>query len=357
MQYKEKRKVVQEHFKNENLVMINMNDYAATSLIGKNILSYLQEQIGTGLKLNASFLSLNKAEHINLMLEYNLTVEEIKLAQALSMYSSIETLLEQKGKDSRAKDVFLDATDTVLKKMFKPTEMDKYIGISDLIKSTTSPIIIHSTGANDLMRILGTNPYQIDRDFSNRENSGVFEEAKKKARDPKTVRIVLDEVDKNFRNILTLNPNSMMVSLGLYIPEVLKQKKYKDFRNLIYRYNYALKELCSSYNTKYVDTVSIKNRTIKSPKDFNLSQQGQKELAKAIVEELYAYLTGLPVINLDLDEQIEYRTSLDLKSYYIDKLNSINSSSASKERKSELALERIKEKRILEKVLQTRKNL
>lgn len=355
MEYKEKKEEVKKYFKNNELVMISMNDYASTSIIGRNILSYLEQQIKDGLKVDASFLTLNKAEHINLMLEYNLTIEEIKLAQALSIYDGIEHLLEER-EITKHTDFLLDTTDSILKKMFKPNEIDKYIGISDLIRSTKTPIVIHSTGSNDLMRILGTNPYVIDKTYSERKVKATYKEAKEKARDPKTIRIIMDDIDKNFHNILSLNPNTMLVSLGLYIPEILKQRKYQSFRKLILNYNRALRELCSSYSAMYINTDSIKNRTPKTLSDFNLSKSGQKKLAKAIVEELYTYLTRFEITNLDLEEDITYRKEEDLTSYYIDKLTKINSDDISNERKVEQAVEAVREKRILEKVLKMRKN-
>lgn len=351
MEYREKRESVREYFKEKEFVMIEMNDKTTNKALERSVLSYLKGQIEDCLTVDASFMTLNRAEHINLMLEYDLTLEEIRLAQALSIYDSIEKKLEDK-KNTEEKDLLLDVSYSVLKRMAKSKEIDKYIGISDLIKIIKTPLIIHSTGSSDLTRILGTNPYKIDRDFSARQTSSDYKEALKRARDPKTIKIVMDDIEKNFENILALNQNSIIVSLGLCVPDAFKKRKYRSFKELIVMYNQALKELCNSYDVLYINQEKINTGT----KSFKLSSKNRKKLAETIVSELYKYLEQVQILNLNIDDDIIHRTPENVTDYCIERLVEINETDFLPRRKVDLALEAIKERAIYEKVLDIRKN-
>lgn len=282
---------VKDFYNDNELVLIGMNDYANTSILFKNILKYIEEEIEqTGLLINAASLTLNKVEHMNLMLEHNLSVSEIKIAQLLSIYDGISNLfletLGEKGKNAIDK-VLKERVSSVALKY--PTEMDDRINITDIIHEAKAPIIIHSTGANNLMRTLGTNPYTIKKYFE--KDCSKYQYAYQKAYDPKTISEVIKEVEKSFENIIAINPNAIIFSLGLYIQKVFKN--HPGFVDLITEYNERLEKLCDEYLVTYVDTASIckfyENKLI----DFNLSRNGQKALAKTIVCELQHYLKSV----------------------------------------------------------------
>lgn len=271
-----------------------MNDYANSSVFTNSLLRLIEKEINsTGLIIDAGSLTLNKSEHIDITLGYNLTLEEIKIAKLISIHDGISNFVKERfGVQTQLK---LD--NSIFNRLFDPSlvrtgELDR-IGISDIIRKSKSPLIIHSTGANNLMRILGTNPYTLEKDYINRDANFKFYYALAKATSDKTVPMVIDGIKSNFENIYTLNPNSKIFSLGLYMPKIFKKEKYQEFRNLILRYNEALEKLCAEYDVAYIETMTQGKYHENHVIDFNLSFKAQQEIAKMIVQELFMYLDSV----------------------------------------------------------------
>lgn len=290
--YEERRKAVESFYQTHPLVLIGMNDYANSSFLTNSLLKRIEKEINAAsLTIDAGSLTLNKSEHIDVMLGYNLTLEEIRIARLISLHDGISNLIgESLGSKAQS-----GIDRAILNPLFNPKhakEMPR-IGISDLIQDSETPIIIHSTGANNLMRIVGANPYTIERDYKNKRNNHKYKYARMKAMDEKTVTVVLDGIKRNFENIYKLNPDAQIFSLGLYLQKVFKKEKFRDFKELILRYNEALEKLCVEYNVAYIETMNPGNEHQNHFIDFNLSKRGQEELAKAIVKELYIYLDSV----------------------------------------------------------------
>lgn len=293
--YQRKKEALHDYYEKNELVLIGMNDYANSSFLTNSLLRYIEKEIGAAvLNVDAGSLTLNKTEHLDIMLEYNLTLEEIKIARLISIHDGISNLV----RENFGRNVEKKVDTSILEPLFRPSrvktsKIDSTLEIGTLIEEAKSPIIIHSSGANNLMRILGTNPYIIEHDYRMRSCNDQYRYALSKASNPKTVEIVLDGVKRNFENILDLNPNAQIFSLGLYLQKVFKKEKFETFKQLILSYNEALSELCKQYDVNYVSTMIPGNEHENHVIDFNLSQMGQKALAKSIVEALYDSLEAV----------------------------------------------------------------
>lgn len=339
--YEERRKKVEEFYQNNPLVLIGMNDYAHSSFLTNNLLKMIAKEIkAKGLTIDAGSLTLNKSEHIDIMLGFNLTLEEIKIAQLISLHDGISNFIKENvGVKTQKK---LD--NVILKHVFNPThaktnQMDK-IGISDLIKNSDAPLIIHSTGANNLMRILGENPYKLESDYKN--NTLKYISAVIKASRESTVSYVLDGIKRNFENIYTLNPNAQIFYLGLGLQKVLKKEQFQMFKSLILTYNKELEKLCSKYNVNYIETLNYENQ-----KESNLSEKSQQELVRYIVEELFSCLEELELEpkKKEHNKEIVYYEKEEIPSRYKGFLNDY------KVTDMQLKEERRREQKIYEKTL------
>lgn len=344
--YEQRRKKVEEFYQKNPLVLIGMNDYANSSFLTSSLLKMIEKEINAAsLTIDAGSLTLNKSEHIDIMLGYNLTLEEIKIAQFISLHDGISNLIKENfGSKTQSK-----IDESILKPLFNPihaksSEMEK-MGISDLIKISDAPLIIHSTGANNLMRILGENPYTLESDCKNKRNK--YTRAIMKALDENTIPVVLDGIKRNFENIYALNPNAQIFSLGLYLQKVFKKEKYQIFRSLILKYNEELEKLCAQYNVSYIETMNHGDKHQNHLIDFNLSKKGQQELARYIVQEIFLYLDSVKFqpIYKENDKKINYASKEDIVSgyeKYLDDPTNIDKS---------LKEEREREKKIYEKTL------
>ncbi len=306
------KKDLKTFYENNELVLIGMNDYANTSILFKNILDYVAEEIGKdGIVIDASFLTLNKVEHMNTMLEYNLSLSEIKIAQVLSLYDGVSNLfLENFGESGKIlfdklfkKSVYSLATK-------RPSLMDDEINIAELIHEAKAPIIIHSTGANNLMRILGTNPYVIKKDFKARNKNANYYYSLFKSKEEVLIPNLLAEIEKSFETIIAINPNSIIFSLGFYVQNVFKKKEFADFKELILAYNEGLRKLCDDYSIIYIDTATLSTIHSNHLIDFNLSRKAQKDLAIIILDKLYKYLLSK---NFNLKEDAKNIGELEIK--------------------------------------------
>ncbi len=299
------QQIAHDYYSDHEFVLIGMNDYANNSIFFKNILGYIADEINQSvLSIDAASLTLNKAEHINIMLENNLSIEEIKIAKLLSVYDGICNLFMERsleGKKEKVDQFLSSKLDTLIKKTVEPN--DKYLNISTIMEQTQAPIIIHSTGANNLMRTLGTNPYTLKKDYENRELNSNYYYALMRAECPNTIKEVINKVERNFDTILAINPNSIIFSLGLYVQKILKEERFKEFKNLILEYNACLKDLCDKYKVHYIETMQFGNSYENGVVDFNLSKKAQQEIAKTIAEELVNYLHS---VNYDVERKAEW---------------------------------------------------
>ncbi len=279
--------MLKEYYKeNQELTIVGLNDSQGvntTSLFKKGLLEFISDKLKDEetktTVINAFSLMFNKTEHINYLLKSNPNLEEIKDLQVYGMVSALE-----KAFGDFHLPRCLGKIGYISRKLRKPCDEDKNIRLTDTLRDSKEPIVIYSSGANDLMRECWNNPLKIKKDYE--KQYAAYKYAVDKL-NTSTVNRVLDRVDKNFNNILSINDKADIFALGLYIPKSMQGDEMEVFNNVIRIYNCFLKELCKKYNIEYVNTEFVASQNNKSEKNFHITTEGHAYLANRIIEILY----------------------------------------------------------------------
>lgn len=273
--------------KNKELTIIGLNDSQGvntTTLFRKGLLEFvadkLKDEETKTTVIDAFSLLFNKTEHINYLLRSNPNLEEIKDLQVYGMVSALEKAI---GDFHLPKS--LGKIGYVSRVLYKRDDEDKNIRLTDTLKDSKEPIVIYSSGANDIMREGWNNPFSIRRDY--KKQNDTYKYALDKLSDISTVKRVISRVDENFNNILSLNDKADVFALGLYIPKSMQCEGMGVFNSAIKKYNEFLKVLCEKYNIEYVDTETNANKNNRSNLNFHVTTEGHNALANQIIELLY----------------------------------------------------------------------
>ena len=164
---------------------------------------------------------------------------------------------------------------------------DANIHLTTDLKDSKEPIVIYSSGVNNLMREVGNNPFSISKDYKDRDKRPNYNYTLEKVNNPNTLNKVMDGIDKNFYNLLSINDRSDIFALGSYTPASLRSEDMKIFQDLILAYNERLTSLCNSYHITYINTNEIGNRYNNSKANFHINTKGQIALAETILESIY----------------------------------------------------------------------
>lgn len=282
---------LKEYYKNKGLAIIGLNDSQGVNTTSTFFKEGLLEYIGRTLSddvlrpivIDAFSLTLNKTEHIDSMLRSNLSLEEIKLSQVYSVVSALEKVM----KDIKMPK-FLGKIGYVYKMNYRVKPEDRDIFISDSLKTASEPLVIYSSGVNNLMREVGSNPFAIKSQYKNRDKNPAYYYSLKKSSDPKVLVGVIDDIKKNFESIFGINEKSDIFALGAYIPKSLDCKEMNIFSDLVLKYNELLEDLCDQYGVDYVDTENIGKEFNKSSNNFHITSEGHNALANYILSKIYA---------------------------------------------------------------------
>lgn len=273
--------------KNQELTIAGLNDSQGvntTTLFKKGLLEFvadkLKDEDTKTTVIDAFSLMFNKTEHINYLLRSNPNLEEIKDLQVYGMVSALEKAI---GDFHLPK--CLGKIGYVSRILHKHCDEDKNIRLTDTLKDSKEPIVIYSSGANDIMREGWNNPFKIVRDY--KKQNGAYKYALDKLSDVSTLKRVIARVDENFNNILSLNDKADVFALGIYIPKSMQSEGMEVFNNAIEIYNEFLRELCKKYNVEYVDTEASVEEYGKSNINFHVTTKGHNALANQIIELLY----------------------------------------------------------------------
>jgi len=267
---------LQSYYQDNDLTIIGLNDIEGINkhpnLLKKNFLDY----IGNLLKtknfspriINIFSELINKTEHIDYLLENNLSLEEIKLSQLYSVIS----LLEKQATDLKLPKS-LGNLAYIYKLIYNPQKHEEKIFLTKMIQRTQEPTIIYSSGFSNLMCEIGTTPLIITKDYENRKTSPNYTYTCEKSTNPNTLTKVLTGIETNFTNILTLNNNADIYTLGTFIPKI-QTKGLEILIELLEKYNESLQRLCQKYNITYINPNLIENR------EFN-------NIAAHLIEAMY----------------------------------------------------------------------
>ena len=242
--------------------------------------------------IDAFSLLLNKTEHVDQMLKYNFSVEQIKASQVKSAILSLSKALSENGYPA-----FLGRIANIYKMNYgiKPGDREKFI--STELRKSTEPVVIYSCGANDLMRAVGSDPLSLLRTYKEAhegKDSEKREYAQKRfnysirrASDHKTVDDTIDAVKRNFDTILGVNNDARIVALKLFVPQTFfGENIFFVFREMIENYNNKLSEVCSEYGVSTVDTQLVSIEHCNGEGNFHNSPFGNQKIAQGIISAI-----------------------------------------------------------------------
>ena len=279
-----------QYYKDNGLLIVGLNDSqgvnTTSTFFKKGLLEYLafaltSEELTPNV-ISAFSLTMNKTEHIDYFLKNNLSLEEIKLSQIYSAISALEKVMTDIGLPR-----FLGKAGNIYRLVYSPRKDDEKINISTLLKESQEPGVVYSSGINDLMREVGTNPFGIKGDYKAREKKPNYYYALEKTNNPETLNKVMDAMRKNYDTILGINSKTDIYTLGAYIPKSLQSEEMDIFRDLIIAYNEKLTNLCKQYNITFIDTEEVGKKYNNSESNFHISTAGHTALANYILGCMY----------------------------------------------------------------------
>ena len=261
---------------------------------------------------------------------------------------------------------FLGQIGNVYRLIYSPKKDDKNIKLSTSLKKAYEPIVVYSSGVNNLMREVGSNPFAIKGEYKARDKKPNYYYTLEKAKDPKTLNTVIDGIEKNYDNILNINPKADIYSLGAYIPKSLEIEGMNIFRELIVAYNEKLSELCKQYNITYINTENVGKTYNSSENNFHVSTSGHYALANYILEYIYKNkvnnnnVNNVNNVNKNIIELTNKGSEGIIDSVLDDYEKSYKKSQGltgyAQSRELDIALEHINEAKVFRKVYQNKSN-
>ena len=274
----------------EKVVIAGFNDSqglnANTTPWKEGILDYLSSTLfpdrDDTIVINGFSLTLNKTEHLDQILKHNPTIADIKMARRYAAVSAMKKVMQ---------DIHLPQVFGNVGKIYGLTDKvkpgDENVHVSDAIKEAEKPIIIYSSGSNDVMRIAGSNPFAIKGQYKARDKKINYNYALEMIRDEQTMKRVINSIKRNFETIYGINQNSEVFTLGTPIPKVFTKEEFKVFRDFVIAYNDELQTLCKEYGTSYIDTIQVGKDYNNSNVNFHYSAGSQVALSDLIIDKMH----------------------------------------------------------------------
>lgn len=278
------------YYKDKGLLIVGLNDSqgvnTTSTFFKKGLLEYLAASLTseelTPEIINAFSLTMNKTEHIDYFLKNNLSLEEIKLSQIYSVISALEKVMTDIGLPK-----FVGQIGNAYRLIYTPKKGDENIKISTSLKQAQEPLMIYSSGVNDLMREVGANPFGIKGDYKARDKKPNYYYTLEKTNSPETLKKVIDAIERNYNTVLGINSNTDIYTLGAYIPKSLQSEEMNIFRDLVIAYNEELLNLCNQYGITFMDTEEVGKKYNNSESNFHISTAGHNALANYILGYMY----------------------------------------------------------------------
>lgn len=355
------------YYKNNGLLIVGLNDSQGVNTTSTFFKKGLLEHLASALTsceltpevINAFSLTMNKTEHIDYFLKNNLSLEEIKLSQIYSVISALEKVMSDIGMPK-----FLGKVGNIYRLIYTPKKGDEKIKISSSLKDTKEPVMIYSSGVNDLMREVGANPFGIKSDYKLRDKKPNYYYTLEKINNPNTLNRVIDSIERNYNNILEINDQTDIYTLGAYIPKSLQSDEMNIFRDLVIAYNEELINLCKQYGTAFIDTEEVGKNYNNSENNFHISTAGHNVLSNYILGHMYQNKiinqnqknninTKTYEISNNGPEGIIASTTVDYEQSYN---NAMKLTGYPRERELAIAAEHQRETEVFQKVLTHRKS-
>lgn len=286
---------LQEYYQDKGLTIVGLNDSQGVNVSSNIFKRGILELIANALKageldpiiIDAFSMLMNKTEHVDYYLRHDLSVEEIKLSQNYSAIQAFSKLL---------KDMHLPQSLSGIASCYsfinKTGEKDKNVRVRSLLRDSFEPTIIYSSGVNNLMRELGTNPFVLPYDYKTREKRPNYYYTEDKAKDPSVLSKVIDGIESNFEHILSINDSADIYALGIYVPKSIRSDETNLYGNLVSSYDEKLEQLCSSYHVTYINMEQIGKSYNNNSLNFHISARGHSVIADTILHNMWARKIG-----------------------------------------------------------------
>ena len=277
---------------------------------------YLEEELDATV-VDASSLRFNKISHMDMLLDNNLSIAEMKELNNNGAYYASKKLADDIGLP------FLGGIfGTLGREIYgqKINEEDNNVCVSDLLKKSCEPIVIYSSGANDLMFLANANPNSIQKYDSKGNITDKYLYAESILCNPIISENIICNIENSFNKILSINPNSKIFVLSIYVPEELSNEDYRVFVTAINEHNRKLKKLCDKYNICFIDESNLGKIYSNKDYDFHIDEVGHKQLASILINEISKNL-----YKNSLDNYVEYTYDNDgLEGFYCDLVKEID---------------------------------
>ena len=285
---KEHQKELQEYYKGRNVVIAGLNDSQGinvSTLVTRGLLDHIAHSLsakGVDITYFDCFsLLFNKIEHAEFLLDQDLNRAEIKLIQNNGNLEAIRNAMKNMHKP-----LIFGEVGRLLSVGNQPTDEDFGQGITTSLAEADIAKLILSVGPNDLMRILGTNPYDINKDYKNREINNTYNYALEAAKDPRTITMVMDKYKRLIEKARSINNDMNIYSLGVYKTGSLQKPEFVTFSELIEKYDEELKKLCASEGITFIDNKEG-SKHIGDLSGFHLNGTGIKILSNKILQHMW----------------------------------------------------------------------
>ncbi len=269
-----------ERFKSKSVLMVGGNESIGVpcSVRGKDKKGFMEivanKLISEGIDVSTIdmfSMFINKNWHIDEILKYNLTIEEIKNIKKASIRLNRKKFFNKLFLPKSLED--LDKTD------FGDDR------ITDLLKTYEKVIMFYQSGSNNLMYEIQASP--IESVFDKKMLERAFESMS----GDKTIKKVISGMDRNINNLLSINNDMELYVLGLYVPKFFRalSKHSDEFKmaiDFINRFNDEVEGLASSNMVNYVDITSVGDYCAKFGMDFHCTRQGHEHLADLALKSI-----------------------------------------------------------------------
>lgn len=308
----ENSKIIRQHYEdksNGRLLIVGLNDDRCYNL-QKSCLTFIKETLQSSEYdidvFNAFSMFFNKMRHIDYYLDNDLSQDDIEQIQKYGTITEIkhaigESFLGKDAEDSQFSENIGALANKMLSRTYEDRKDKKRFRISSSIRNSEEPIIIYSSGINDIMSEFWINPFNAKNLYYNERESYDYSANRTKGeqRDECMTRL-MNGHRRNFDKLLGLNDQSKIMCLGAYLYS--KTREYDvPFHDFILEYNAELEKLCGEYGINYVDL-----RFIEDTRFQNAAHTYFKSVSRLIAGKVLESLAG----TIDNTREGSYRKTI-----------------------------------------------
>lgn len=362
---------IRTYYKEDGLALIGLNDSMGASVLPwqtsllKFLKKALEDDTFNPIIIDGFSLLFNKTEHLEYFIQNNLSSKQIALANYFGAIASFEKI---------GTDIHLGP----LSKLFSlPVRLCKgnfmhtstpNVKIADTLKEAPHVVAIIGTGSNDEMRYVGNNPVKVQSDYKHRARKPDYDYTLERSLDPNTLPMILDRVKRNIEYVLNVKAHGTgdirLCVLSQFIPSGLQKESMIAFQKLILEFNELLKEICKEYKADYIDQMKSSSLYKTGRYNFHLPKEGLQMATSHIIDCIYKgtlYGNQTPTIteNLFISNEGPNGVKNNILKNYEEAIGAYNSMTPTNEKEAyeknrfkQISDEHIRERMVMEKVLQ-----